>query len=288
MENQELCTMRDPRIHIISDLHVSNWGHFAIPEAVIAESDFIVIAGDVDNGVARSDEVIRDICSMVTAINLDCMVLAVAGNHEYYQETIDFNPLNVIGLDNYHLITATTPYWCDKFNVAFVGDTLWTDYKMNGRKNIAMSLAQSYMPDHNVITDFTDDQFRFTPDRALSLHVKQKKLIGKDILYAYEKGYKVVLVTHHGISGKSVAEKFKVGSESLLNGAFVSELSNWDALAMVSLAVHGHVHNNVDYWIGGTRVITNPRGYINSDGVPENLDFDPYLIVTLHPSATCQ
>jgi hypothetical protein len=41
--------------------------------------------------------------------------------------------------------------------------------------------------------------------------------------------------------------------------------------------IHGHTHHNVDYRIGGTRVLTNQRGY------PDQLckGFDPNLVVEL-------
>jgi Icc-related predicted phosphoesterase len=71
-----------------------------------------------------------------------------------------------------------------------------------------------------------------------------------------------VVVTHHAPSGESVAECYK--GDTLMNGAFASDLSE---LIMdrpqIKLWTHGHMHNMSNYWVGDTRVVCNPRGYIN-------------------------
>ena len=44
-----------------------------------------------------------------------------------------------------------------------------------------------------------------------------------------------------------------------------------------ALWIHGHAHNSVDYTIGETRILSNPRGYSNR----LNRNFDDNLIITL-------
>ena len=41
------------------------------------------------------------------------------------------------------------------------------------------------------------------------------------------------------------------------------------------LWIHGHIHDSHDYTIGNTRVIANPRGYIDE----LNPNFDPELVI---------
>ncbi|KXW57251.1 hypothetical protein FEMY_22250 [Ferrovum myxofaciens] len=41
----------------------------------------------------------------------------------------------------------------------------------------------------------------------------------------------------------------------------------------------GRTHDSFDYELKGTRVICNPRGYVLFNSGPENLDFDPGLVV---------
>ena len=63
------------------------------------------------------------------------------------------------------------------------------------------------------------------------------------------------------------------------NPAFASDLS---ALFCdrVKLWVHGHTHESMDYELGGTRVLCNPRGYLPQ--LP-NLNFTPELLVVVDP-----
>lgn len=44
------------------------------------------------------------------------------------------------------------------------------------------------------------------------------------------------------------------------------------------LWVHGHMHNSVDYRVGATRVVTNPRGYA---GHEINPNFNPQLVIEI-------
>ena len=53
-----------------------------------------------------------------------------------------------------------------------------------------------------------------------------------------------------------------------------------------ALWLHGHIHCNRDYFVGDTRVVSNPRGYPNLGGRRENPGFDPTLIVELEPKLT--
>ena len=49
-----------------------------------------------------------------------------------------------------------------------------------------------------------------------------------------------------------------------------------------TLWIHGHIHKNQDYTIGGTRVVCNPRGYpmsFHPNAPRENPDFDPQLVI---------
>ena len=46
------------------------------------------------------------------------------------------------------------------------------------------------------------------------------------------------------------------------------------------LWVHGHLHHSVDYVCGGTRVLSNPRGYWSERG-NENPSFDVDLVVDI-------
>jgi len=72
----------------------------------------------------------------------------------------------------------------------------------------------------------------------------------------------VIVCGHHAPSKLSEHPKYK--HDKLMNGAYNSKL---DAFILdrpgIKLWTHGHTHEDFDYMIGSTRVVCNPRGYIN-------------------------
>ncbi|WP_297505918.1 hypothetical protein [Ferrovum sp.] len=87
---------------------------------------------------------------------------------------------------------------------------------------------------------------------------------------------KTVVVTHHLPSFKSVAGRFQ---KSAMSAAFASNLDDLLGSDKACLWVHGHTHDSLDYEVKGMRVICNPQGYILSNSRPENMDFDPGLVI---------
>ena len=48
-----------------------------------------------------------------------------------------------------------------------------------------------------------------------------------------------------------------------------------------ALWIHGHTHSSSDYLHHRTRVVANPRGYVNWKGDNENAEFKPDLVIKL-------
>ena len=57
---------------------------------------------------------------------------------------------------------------------------------------------------------------------------------------------------------------------------YASDLSSLIDARQPDVWVHGHVHNPVDYRIGATRVVCNPRGHIEEDSART---FDPNFTI---------
>ena len=56
-------------------------------------------------------------------------------------------------------------------------------------------------------------------------------------------------------------------NDTLVNGAYSSDLSEFILdHPQIKLWTHGHTHDTFDYMIGSTRIVCNPRGYINYEG----------------------
>lgn len=99
----------------------------------------------------------------------------------------------------------------------------------------------------------------------MALHKKSINFIEKTCQKYKDK--KIVIVTHHAPSLKSISEEYK---NDLLSAAFASNLEYlFERYPNIKLWCHGHVHNSVDYKLGNARVIANPLGYGN-----ENKNFD--------------
>ena len=57
-----------------------------------------------------------------------------------------------------------------------------------------------------------------------------------------------------------------------MNGGYSSDMDEFMAeRPQIKLWTHGHTHHQFDYVVGETRVVCNPRGYINYE--PQASDF---------------
>lgn len=64
----------------------------------------------------------------------------------------------------------------------------------------------------------------------------------------------------------------------LISGAYASHLDELVKGSGATLWVQGHTHHAVDYSLGDTRVLSNPRGYAGEEEVP---GFCPELVVEM-------
>jgi hypothetical protein len=88
------------------------------------------------------------------------------------------------------------------------------------------------------------------------------------------RGAKIVVVTHHAPSKRSLPPRF---DDDLLSAAYASHLDELVEHSDARLWIHGHVHEQQDYMIGTTRVLCNPRGYPDEF----NTSFAPDLLATV-------
>ena len=221
------------KLQIVSDLHIEEHALTAFEQ----RGDVLIAAGDTHDDPAGFER-------WLTTLRSDVPVIAVLGNHEYDHKQFD------MVLPAYREAVARFPHVhlleCERVDldgVTFLGANLWTD--MNGGKD-----APTIAP---LLKHF--DMRGVTVDDLLEVHRLSRRWLEK----AYPSGAeRVVVVTHTAPSFKSQHPRF---NSSKLNGFFASDM---DALAErlgPALWVHGHMHDAVDYTIGTTRVISNPRGY---------------------------
>lgn len=226
-------------------------------------------------------------------------VVYIMGNHEHYSGDVahTYNILREhLDYSNLHILEKET--WRHQGHT-FVGGTLWTD--MNQEDGTAMSYAQSAMNDFRevlnsnrmvvrqvpiytknplwtpdgtnggqyskkadgslILEGYKDklEPARWTPEDSVADHRKMLDYVD----HATRDPGSYVVVGHHCPSELSVAEQYK---GNLLNAAFRSSLDAFiEARPQIRYWLHGHTHYNFNYWIGETRVVCNPRGYIGHE-----------------------
>jgi predicted phosphohydrolase len=264
------------KIGLVSDLHLDISGFMDMPGG-----DILLLAGDIcESKVYRNEYHQTKILNRIPGA-FPCQdffefasskykkVFMVMGNHEHYHgkywktktELESMLPDNVTLLENQ----------CEVYEgVLFVGATLWTD--MNKSDPLTLASMATYMNDYRVITYHYpqyNSYHKIRPMDTVKMHFESKRYIEEKVKEHLNKP--VVVITHMGPTYMSVNEKFK--HDPVSNGAYVSDLSN---LILdnpnIKVWVHGHVHNPVDYMVGDTRVLCNPRGYLPWEG---NNGFDP-------------
>lgn len=244
------------RIQFFSDIHLE-FAPFAVPDT---DADVIVAAGDIGRAVS----------GVHWLLALARPAVYVAGNHEYYGG--DFDEVRAaIGA----ACAGTAVRFLDRAaveidGVRFVGATLWTDYA--GGDATAMRLLRLAMNDHQQIRRGTR---AFEPEDAYAEHRAARAWLESTLASAYEGP--TVVVTHHAPALRS----WRAPEDSAYRHAYCSALEALVAASGAAAWFHGHVHWVVDYTLGRTRVLCNPRGY---HGLQHVAGFDPGRVIEIAPT----
>jgi predicted phosphodiesterase len=230
-------------------------------------------------------------------------VVYIMGNHEHYSGDVahTYNILREhLDYGNLHILEKET--WTHQGHT-FIGGTLWTN--MNRSDGLTLSYTRNAMNDFREVLNsnrmvvrnvpvyernplWTEDgknggQYskdatgamirigykskeepaRWTPEDSVIDH--DKMLAYVDHVTRAPGSY--IVVGHHCPSELSVAPQYK---GDMLNGAFRSSLDDFiEARPQIRYWLHGHTHHNFNYWIGETRVVCNPRGYIGHESMAD-------------------
>jgi hypothetical protein len=225
----------------------------------------VVLAGDI----ARPGDAIA------WAIGFAKPVVYVPGNHEFYGSSLDATVAELKSLSRGSAVHVLDDEELLLGGVRFLGSTLWTDMRLYGdgaEGEAALGAAQRMMRDFVRIRVSAAGDALFTPADAQACHARHRAWLEQRL--AAPHAGPTVVVTHHAPSPRSIAARF---AGSPLNVCFVSDAEALLDGGRAALWVHGHVHDSFDYWLHGTRVLCNPRGYAK-DGVNENARFDPTLV----------
>lgn len=196
-------------------------------------------------------------------------VIYVMGNHEHYHG--DFaksydqikNMLESNQLSNVYLLEKETK---EIDGYYFVGGTLWTD--CNNNDPMTLFHLEQCMNDFRGVKNTNDPGvWKFLPRHTVSDHYRMKDYLLTVLGNFKAQGKhdaRVVVVGHHLPSRLSTHPRYI--HDTLMNGGYSSNL---DEMILdhpeIKLWTHGHTHEDFDYMIGTTRIVCNPRGYVNHE-----------------------
>lgn len=238
------------RLQLISDLHfefmlTSQWlveiEKISAKQKTAEKADCLVIAGDMC-GCKNIALILNEFAKHYTHI------IYVNGNHELYGHHIDqvraqkqYISENVHWLDNSKVILPDS----DR-EVEFVGCTLWFPNK-RGLEGLTYGWS-----DFTHISNFREYVYKE--------NAESQKFLNENVTSSS------IVVTHYLPTKQSIHPKFLARPYSDYNGFFVCDMEDLIRSKKPRYFLSGHTHEKFDYWFdgieGGTKIITNPKGYL--------------------------
>jgi len=252
------------KLLILSDLHLES-APFHPEDA--ADADVVVLAGDIHEGTKGITWADKSFAGKP--------VLYVPGNHEYYGGSLlkTRESLMRAAAESSHVrFMDDTEIVIE--GVRFIGSTLWTDYNLNGNQPFACLDAELGIRDFKKIRTATYS--RLHARHLIPLHAKSRRFLHQALSEPW--AGPTVVITHHAPSGRSIHPRYQDPRNAKLTPAFASNLEHLMGAGLPQLWIHGHTHDSADYFVEGTRVLSNPRG---NGPTHFNPDFTPGLIVTV-------
>lgn len=254
------------KIQYASDLHLELSGNsrWIGKNPLEVTGDVLLLAGDVVylGSESHIKHPFWDWCS-----DNYKQTLVVPGNHEYYggydvrklgsefsldvRDNVRYVNNKVVAIDGVDIILSTL--WAH----IRIEDALMTEQGINDFRRIIFGGERLTF---SVFNRLHEESLQF-----LKQAVKNSNALKK------------VVVTHHLPSHLLVEEQFR---GSRLNGAFMSEQSDWIAESDIDYWIYGHSHSNIDDIIGSTICVANQLGYISSNLEP-SFGFDAGKVIEL-------
>jgi len=211
-------------------------------------------------------------------------VIYILGNHEHYHGDFATTYNKVKSMLESNMLSNV--YLLDNEikqidGVTFIGGTLWTD--MNKEDPITLYHMKSMMNDFRCVANsnrvvnyktyeqihgvdnrerpiFRERVGKFSPEDAVDEFKKFTGYIQQIVEGKFDQ--KFVVAGHHAPSRISTHARY--ADDTVMNGGYSSSLDEYMIdHPQIKLWTHGHTHHNFNYMVGSTRVVCNPRGYIN-------------------------
>jgi predicted phosphodiesterase len=291
------------KVALCSDVHLE-FGTISLENT--ENADVLILSGDIcvaKEVLARDTYNLRgehDKSNKIHTFFQECSarfphVIYILGNHEHYHgdfaKSLTNLRTNLGYLVNLHILEKEC---IDIKGTMFFGGSLWTD--MNKEDPNTLYGIKGYMNDYRIIEDsdevvnykvpvygtkedgstdhaniirqeFHTRTAKFSPEKSVSEHKATLKALDEAIVSQPLKNW--IVVGHHAPSKQSTKPQYE--NDVMVNGAYSSDLSEFILdHPQIKLWTHGHTHHNFDYMIGSTRIVANPRGYINYEEQADN------------------
>jgi 3',5'-cyclic AMP phosphodiesterase CpdA len=271
----------DPHVDIEGNGWSKPWKHL--------DFDVLLCTGDVRAPGHKSIEWLADACP-------DRPVVYVAGNHDFYSHFDKNDPslkttyerereamrlraeqLGITYLDNDSVVLDD--------GTRVLGTTLWTDFMLRPGYQMfgdAVRTAAKTMNDYRLIkTGEGRSRDNLQPRDTIAAHKEARRWLQEQLAIDHPDGDTIVM-SHHAPHPNSLLHGRAVDS---VDCCYASDLTPiLEGPNAPSMWLHGHIHSNRDYTIGGCRIIANPRGYPMTprpNSPRENRDFDPELVIEI-------
>ncbi|KWT97700.1 cyclic 3',5'-adenosine monophosphate phosphodiesterase (plasmid) [Variovorax sp. WDL1] len=273
----------DMKLLALSDLHLE-FGTFRVPKF---EADVVILAGDI---AATAAKALRW-AQRPDNFGEQTPIVFVPGNHEFYGGVMDttLEDMDRAASGNVHALNSGEVVLQ---GVRFLGTTLWTDFALaikTGEGTMsdvprAMEAARSSMNDYRRIRVVEAvsrrgatkrEKRRLAPEDTAALHLRQRQWLADRLVEPFDGP--TVVVTHHAPHRGSLHPRF---ASNWVSTAYVNELPE-SFFKVAACWIHGHTHESMDYRVGNTRVVCNPRGYASSFEPELNPAFNPALIIEI-------
>lgn len=244
---------------------------FMPPPMADDKDTVLLLAGDVWEGV-------KPLCwdgySWMSKVAAQFKAVAVVfGNHDYWSGNVSTAvaryraELEFQGLGNVHLLENGAVTFDDgDVKVRVLGATLWTDCD---RDPLLMFDANNSWSDYRR-TRIGPNYRRFRAEDSALAHKASVEFLERELA----DDVMTVVLTHMAPSSMSVAPQYR---GDRYNALYYSDLDRLMIRDTPAVWVHGHMHSNFDYEIYSTRVLCNPRGYLNPTTLNvENAAFNPH------------
>lgn len=251
---------RPARIAVMSDLHLE--AEAWVPPRFAA--DLVVLAGDVAHGTDGVAWAARELAGMP--------VIYVAGNHEHWEAADAASARAALAAaaaatENVRFLDdSKLEFYAAGKCFRILGGTLWFDFAAHGEDLRARRMAEL----EESARDFRNIRVAgraLAPDDVLAWHRRSLAWLTAELEREFA-GITMV-VTHHAPSLLSLAPHRRARPAA---AGTASALEALIERTRPPLWIHGHTHDDADYTLGATRVVSRQRG------APRDGAFAPLIV----------